>query len=224
MNAQLAPVKKEGRQQSLSTRKALQIAWKSIRVRLVRSLLVTSGIILAIGFLTYILLTNALAENAARHGSAALLDRLTREGVLSAASDADKRTETLWMIGLALLISFVGIMNAMLMSVTERFREIGTMKCLGALDAFIVKLFMIESTLQGVGGTLAGMGVGLLLSYSEGLFKYGAETWSLLPATALMKLLGFCFVAGTLLAVGGAVYPARQAARMEPVEAMRSEV
>ena len=48
-----------------------------------------------------------------------------------------------------MLVAFVGVLNAMLMSVTERFREIGTMKCLGALNSFIVKLFLIESLFQG---------------------------------------------------------------------------
>ena len=215
---------KEGRQQKLSTRKALQIAWKGLKVRLWRSLLVTGGIVLAVGFLTYVLITDGLAGNAAARGSLELIERLSREGGLTAAAAADKRTETLWMIGLAMLISFVGIMNAMLMSVTERFREIGTMKCMGALDAFIVKLFVLESMLQGIAGTLAGVLVGLALAYAEALFTYGAEAWRLLQAATLLKMLGFCFVAGTALALGGAVYPARQAARMEPAEAMRSEV
>src|SRR6185437_9456808 len=84
------------------------------------------------------------------------------------ATDASKiaadKVQTRWMLGLALLVAFVGILNAMLMSVTERFREIGTMKCLGALDTFIVKLFLIESLFQGVVGTTLGVIVGLGLS------------------------------------------------------------
>ena len=52
----------------------------------------------------------------------------------------------------------------MLMSVTERFREIGTMKCLGALDTFIVKLFLLESTFQGLAGTSAGIVIGFALT------------------------------------------------------------
>jgi ABC-type lipoprotein release transport system permease subunit len=61
----------------------------------------------------------------------------------------------------------------MLMSVTERFREIGTMKCLGALDGFIVKLFLLESLFQGAVGTTLGVLLGLLVSFAMALLSYG---------------------------------------------------
>src|SRR5690606_38649039 len=61
-------------------------------------------------------------------------------------------------------ITVIGIANAMLMSVTERVREIGTMKCLGALSGFVVKLFLIESSLLGLVGAILGCLVGLLFS------------------------------------------------------------
>ena len=60
---------------------------------------------------------------------------------------------------MSLLVCFVGITNSMLMSVTERYKEIGTLKCLGALDNFIVKLFLIESGLLGFFGSLGGRDV-----------------------------------------------------------------
>jgi len=51
---------------------------------------------------------------------------------------------------LSLLVCAVGIVNAQLMAVTERFREIGTMKCLGALDRFVLRLFILEAGMQGL--------------------------------------------------------------------------
>lgn len=214
----------EERQRDLPLSKAVQIAWKNIRVRLARSLLVTGGIILAVAFLSYILTSNAFLSNVTGRGSQELLDKLTRAGVIAEATAAERRVETVWMVGLALLISFVGILNAMLMSVTERFKEIGTMKCLGAMDAFIVKLFLMESAFHGMVGAVIGLVVGIGMAFLEGLTIYGAETWNLIPAAALGRLTGLCFVVGTVLAIGGAIYPARQAARMTPVDAMRSEV
>lgn len=131
--------------------------------------------------------------------------------------------QTTWLLGLALLVAFVGILNAMLMSVTERFREIGTMKCLGALDTFIVKLFLIESLFQGIIGTGLGIIAGMALSMAGATSTYGGHAWTNLPWSSILTSAGLCFLVGVALTVAGAVYPAWQAARMQPVEAMRVE-
>ncbi|MBT3380230.1 MAG: FtsX-like permease family protein [Lentisphaerae bacterium] len=212
-----------GRQRQLPFRNAVKIAWQSIRVRLARSLLVTSGIILALAFLAYILCSDALQQSIIEHGSAKLLEELRNSGVLVVA-DADARIQTRWMIGLALLVSFVGVLNAMLLSVTERFREIGTMKCLGALDRLIVQLFLLESTFQGIVGTSLGIVLGVVLTLLEAMGLYGSAAWGLIPVGEFLVRVVVCLLAGTALTVFGALYPARVASRMQPVDAMRSEV
>ena len=204
--------------------KAVQIAWRNIRVRLARSLLVTSGIILALAFLAYILCSDALARHLAANGPAELIETLRREGTLATLNDADTRTQTWWMVGLALLVSFVGILNAMLMSVTERFSEIGTMKCLGALDSLIVELFLLETTFQGVVGTTIGISIGLVLAFAEGLILYGSAAWRVVPLGAIAQLVGICALVGIVLTIAGALYPAWRAAKMQPVDAMRTEI
>jgi ABC-type antimicrobial peptide transport system permease subunit len=212
-----------GRQRQLPFRNAVKIAWQSIRVRLWRSLLVTSGIILALAFLTYILCSEVLQQAVLADAPRRLIEELRRNGVLVVA-DADAVIQTRWMIALALLVSFVGVLNAMLLSVTERFREIGTMKCLGALDRLVVELFMLESTFQGLVGTTLGVAIGLLLALAEGMKMYGTVLWSIMPYGPLGVRALICLVCGVGLTVFGALYPAVLAARMEPVEAMRSEV
>ena len=208
----------------LPLRKVVAVAWRGIRVRIWRSLLVVSCIVLAISFLTYILTSDSFSRHLLDRGSAALIEALTAAGTLDVDTMANQRVQTLWMVSLALMISFVGIVNAMLMSVTERFREIGTMKCLGALDGFVLKLFLIESLFEGAAGTALGLLLGIIFAYAEGGVIYGAEVWQLAPGAELMGILGACFMAGLLLTVLGALYPAYQAARMEPVMALRSEV
>jgi hypothetical protein len=133
------------------------------------------------------------------------------------------RIQTRWLLGLALLVAFVGILNAMLMSVTERFREIGTMKCLGALDGFIVKLFLIESLFQGIVGTVIGIAVGLGLSLAAAATTYGGYAFRNLPCGQILTAIAISLAVGVGLTVAGAVYPAWQAARMQPIEAMRVE-
>ena len=236
------------RQISLPMTKAVEIAWKNIRMRLSRSLLVTSGIVLALAFLMAILTNEAMVDSMRAWATAEApappfappfapartqADRLERQklqslmqakGLPTTASEiADARLQTRWLIGLALLVAFVGILNAMLMSVTERFREIGTMKCLGALDSFIVKLFVIESLFQGVVGTLIGVALGLGLSLLSVTATYGGFAWREVPVGRLASGAMLCLGVGIGLTVAGAVYPAWQAARMQPIEAMRVE-
>src|SRR5215211_2351930 len=192
------------RQISLPLSKAVEIAWQNIRLRLSRSLLVTSGIVLALAFLMAILTSDAVVRSmqtwsretiAAPANSPRRVDaqKIKAAGVpTSAAEIEDDRLQHRWLIGLALLVAFVGILNAMLMSVTERFREIGTMKCLGALDGFIVKLFLIESLFQGVVGTIVGVLVGLALSLLSLASTYGGFVWTNFPARDLAGGVMLC--------------------------------
>jgi predicted outer membrane lipoprotein len=208
----------------LPYRKVIQIALRGLRIRLVKTFLVTLCISLALAFLTYILCSNGMTAHVTDRASDALQQRLARAGLLEQLRGPEQRSQTAWMLGIALLISFVGIVNAMLISVTERFREIGTMKCLGGLDSFIVKLYLAESLFQGMVGTVLGMILGVVLAYAEGVGRFGGEAWSLLPLWELVRLLALTFLAGVALTVAGALYPAWRAAKMEPVDAMRSEV
>ena len=129
-----------------------------------------------------------------------------------------------WLAALAALVCFVGILNAMLMSVHERFREIGTMKCLGALESFIVKLYFLESSFIGMVGTLIGIGIGFLLSLGRAMaaFGFGTVLRYFDFRGACLSALGTLLI-GSLLSVAAAYFPARAAARMDPVEAMRVE-
>src|SRR3954468_24800436 len=153
----------------------------------------------------------AKAQGSANAAQAAELDRVRTQliapqqlkemmksaGVPSTPTEIEaNRIQTRWLIGLALLVAFVGILNAMLMSVTERFREIGTMKCLGALDSFIIKLFLIESLFQGVAGTVIGIAVGLLLSLASLTATYGSHALRNIPFTQLLISVALCLLIG----------------------------
>jgi len=220
------------RQISLPRSKAVEIAWQNIRLRLSRSVLVTSGITLALAFLMAILTGDAIVgsmrtwiQHAPDRLQAQKLEAMMKtNGVPTTAAEiADDRLQHRWLITLALLVAFVGILNAMLMSVTERFREIGTMKCLGALDSFIIKLFLIESLFQGVVGTTIGVLLGLGLAMASVSSSYGGYAWANVPWGSLLTSLLMCLAVGIGLTVAGALYPAWQAARMQPIEAMRVE-
>ncbi len=130
-----------------------------------------------------------------------------------------------WIVTISLLVTVFGVANALLMSVTERFREIGTMKCLGALSSFIRLLFLIESSLIGLAGSVIGAILGALLPLVAYGFVYRfGLVFGTLPYGGLFGYAAMAVVVGTLLAVMAAIYPARFAARMVPASALRSTV
>jgi putative ABC transport system permease protein len=204
------------KQVQLPLRKAVDIALRSLRVRVGRSLLTILTIIMAIAFLTYIWSMRSF-EPATR------IAYLAAQGVLDPAPPPSA-SRTLWLITLSLLVCTVGIANAMLMSVMERFREIGTMKCLGALDSFILKLFFLESLFLGAVGTLLGVLLGLAASALMLLHSYGSLGWTHFHATTAIVIgLGAAAI-GLFISAAAALFPAWKAARMQPVAAMRVDV
>ncbi len=109
-------------------------------------------------------------------------------------------------------------MNIMLVSVTERIREIGVRKAIGAKNSDIQRQFLVESmTLSGVGG-LFGMGFGWGLSWLIGtVMKERLPTY--VPLWTVLLAFSFALAVGLIFGI----YPAIRAARLEPVECLRYE-
>lgn len=224
-----------GREIVLPMSKAVEISFRSLKIRFGRSLITTSGVILAIAFLMSVWSNNEIVSSLRSADKSEINLLLQKNGIETGVTEAgdasaeakarieEERSKQTWLISLSLLVCVVGIANAMLMSVTERFREIGTMKCLGALDTFIVKLFLLESTFQGLAGTSAGILIGFALTLGLALLDYGGYTFTYFPLTGIAESAGYALVVGTLLSLVGAMLPAYRAAKMEPVEAMRSD-
>mgnify|MGYP001090923022 CR=1 FL=1 len=207
--------------------KALEIAYRSIYVRLGRSIITMSGVILAIAFMMSILANGAILRHLVALNDPQINYVLQQEGERTgteALVDQGVKQEQVWLISLSLLVALIGIVNAMLMSVTERFREIGTMKCLGALDSFIVRLFLIESTFQGLIGAGLGVVLGLLTAATWKTIQYGCPAMNSPAVWGQLLLDGlFALAVGTIIGVAASIYPAYTAARMAPVDAMRAD-
>ena len=224
-----------GREIVLPISKAVEISLRSLKIRFGRSLITTSGVILAIAFLMSVWSSNEIVDSLRSVNKSEINLLLQKKGIETGLNEsgeaseeslarmAEEESKQTWLISLSLLVCVVGIANAMLMSVTERFREIGTMKCLGALDSFIVKLFLLESTFQGSAGTSLGILIGFLLTLGLALIDYGTYVFTHFPGPEILRSALAAFVVGTLLSLVGAMLPAYRAAKMEPVEAMRSD-
>lgn len=118
--------------------------------------------------------------------------------------------------GISLLVGGIGIMNIMMVSVTERTREIDIRKALGATFMNIMTQFLIESMVIGVIGGLIGILVGI--GASQLISKFGNFT-TVITATPI--IVSFAFSVGIGLFFG--IYPARKAAKLDPIEALRYE-
>ena len=129
----------------------------------------------------------------------------------------------IFLLSISFLVCMVGISNAMLMSITERFREIATMKCLGATDSYILLQFMMEAGMQGFCGGLLGVAIGFVIAALRGLTSFGYHLTLYWPGLDLVGCAVVSIFAGVLLAILASIQPSWSASRMAPMEAMRVE-
>jgi ABC-type antimicrobial peptide transport system permease subunit len=170
-----------------------------IRVRFLRHAITCLGIALGIAFFA----------------SVQMIGKAQTTGADAAVQAARLK----WLVGTSLVMCLVGVTNSMLMSVTERYREIGTIKCLGASDGFIVKLFFIEAALLGSIGSVVGAAAGAGLMAL--LLLIGGTPPTLF---GFLGVLGIGTGMGVVLTVLAAIAPAIQAAKMPAAAALRVEV
>jgi putative ABC transport system permease protein len=164
--------------------------------------------------------TNALLLNA--HGitnpANADFNIATQQSILQAATSVDD-TLTVMLGGIAviaLLVGGIGVMNIMLVSVTERIREIGLRKAIGARPRLIRRQFLVEASVLGLAGGVLGVALGLLGAVLVPEFSDARVIVSVPAALAAIAV-----AVGIGVAFG--VYPASRAARLAPIDALRSE-
>jgi len=158
---------------------------------------------------------------------------LTRHGVSSAEADftistqdslletanSTNKTMTVLLAGIAaisLLVGGIGVMNIMLVSVTERIREIGLRKALGATPAAIRRQFLAEASILGLAGGVLGAGLGI-----AGAFVLPDLIDQ--PVTVSAVAVAAAVAVALALGLGFGVYPASRAAALTPIDALRSE-
>ncbi len=122
---------------------------------------------------------------------------------------------------ISLLVGGIGIMNIMLVSVTERTREIGLRKAIGARKCDILIQFLTESSLLSMFGGILGIGLGWSIAFLVGLIA-AANNTELTPVVGLDAIL-LATIFSTAVGLFFGIYPANRAANLQPVEALRHE-
>ena len=138
--------------------------------------------------------------------------------MLQRAADESRTMATLlWSIaGVSLLVGGIGIMNIMLVSVTERTREIGVRLAVGARGADIRAQFLVEAVVLSVSGGLVGIAVGIGIQRAIAAFA----GW---PVAVQAEAVSLAFAGSALIGVAFGLYPAFRASRLDPIDALRWE-
>jgi ABC-type antimicrobial peptide transport system permease subunit len=179
-----------------------EIVWamaiSSLKVRLPRTMLTTLTISTATAFMMWLL-------------------------VAPTSGDLTERQSWAVMLVLCLIVSGVGVLNTMLMSVTQRYREIGTIKCLGGLDSLVLYSTLLEAAILGLVGGIIGAILGVAIGFVLALADYGGAVLQHFSLVRLPVQILIVFGVGMLFTTMGAAIPAWIAAKMPPIEAMRGE-
>jgi len=187
---------------------AFRYCIESVRKRFTRALITAISILLGIAFYVTIRSMNTILPNVGQQ---------------------PPQTYQTIMAIIALLVCGVGIVNSMFMSVTERYKEIGTIKCLGATDRNVLEIFLIEALLLGLIGGIIGAFAGWLTAV--GIFGIQFGIGGVFPpdkmGVVMIQYLEYIAEAigiAALLSVAAAAYPAFYASRLHPAEALRYEI
>ncbi len=123
--------------------------------------------------------------------------------------------------GISLIVAGVSIFNIMMMSVTERIKEIGIMRSIGTQKREVMSMFMFEAAILGTVGSITGGLLSILAGYAISALALNTTKYLFVWSSAIPIIEGVCF--GIIISLACGIYPAWKAANLSPIEALRHE-
>ena len=185
---------------------AIRVSLEQIKRRIKRSGIIIASIALGIALMSHFLVANLIFQS---YGQST--------GIVMEAYQ-------FWLIIVSFIVCVVGLTNSSLIAVYERYREIGIMKSLGALDRHVLELFLIEATLFGLAGGVLGFFLGTLSAAISTGFQIGFGALFTMNISYFLLNLGYAVGLAVVLNILSTAYPAYKAAKLKPVEALEYEI
>lgn len=189
----------------LPFREVLDLSFKSIRRRFAKAAITIVTIVLGASFLTFLTMTSIVFRQYAEAGTSV-------------------EAYQYWLSFISLLLCVVSITNSMTIAVYERYKEIGIIKCLGALNRHVLLLFFMESTMIGLVGGVLGFVCGSITAIAIYGFQLGFDMILRIPLFESLFCFGLSVIVSFGISVGATMYPAYKATKSKPTEAFRVEV
>jgi len=189
----------------LSIEETFDLSLKSIRRRPIKAAYNIATVVLGTSFLTFITLASIV------------LRRYTEATISIEAYQY-------WLAFISLLLCVISITNSMAITVLERSKEIGIMKCMGALDRHILLLFFTESAMMSLAGGILGFLSGSMIAMVTYGLQLGFDVVSKISPFELLSLLGLSVMVAFAISISATMYPAYKAAKAKPTEAFKVEV
>lgn len=187
---------------------AFRMSLGNMRMRFTKTLITIASVTLGTSFVVFLTMTTIIFRVYAQHSD------------FSVPIEAYQY----WLVSISLFVCVVTITNSMLIAVLERCKEIGVMKCLGALDRHILLLFLLESTIFGLIGGVLGFIFGGLASVVTHGIHLGLDAVLKVPAYEALSCFELSVSLAVILSIIATLYPAYRAAKLNPVEALSFEI
>ncbi len=218
--------KKNNRPGFLPVMRVLEISWHNIIRRKRRSFISIIITTLAISFIMPVIAHRAIIRRSKISTPPHIIARVQKPEASAAGKLFVKhlgKIRDVWLLVIAVIMSMLWLAKSSLESFSRRFKEIGIMKCLGALNTHIFQLFFVEMLIQNLIAMIFGVILGMAFTFIPLYFVLGPDIWFGFPLLNLSFFIFLSLLITIVVSAGGVIYPAFLAIRAAPIDIIRVE-